>query len=199
MALAVAQDAHFFIAGDRINDLTCEKVGTSRRLEAVLACQDRMVRVIAGDALLYEAPMGGPVLTVERYQNSNAGAGQSGQGGGGFSMSDEPQLQINRDGRYQELIYGTVRGRPPSGARPLAGRPSGAHPLEYALSMLLGMASHATSHIPLGMMPAGDGGGVGGATCGCRGAHAPTDGRAAPIHRWQRRREALGLRGSESL
>ena len=56
--------------------------------EAVLACQDRMVRVIKGNDLHYEAPMAGPVLTVERYANTSAAHGSQ---AGGFGALDPQQ------------------------------------------------------------------------------------------------------------
>ena len=46
------KDAAFYMATDRINDLTCERVTGGLRAEAVLACQDRSVRVISGSELL---------------------------------------------------------------------------------------------------------------------------------------------------
>ena len=103
------KDTYFYISNDRINDLVCEHVTRiSNKPEAVLACQDRMVRVIRGNDLHYEAPMAGPVLTVERYSNQTGGP----QGTGGFGSLDlnaQPAFAVN-DGRYRELLYGTENG-----------------------------------------------------------------------------------------
>jgi Bardet-Biedl syndrome 7 protein len=110
------KDTYFFISSDRINDLTCEELRAGNvHTECILACQDRMVRVIAGNELLYEAPMGGPVLTVEKYSNTHAGNGVS-QPGGGFGAVGSPTTnaklasQTSNDGRYHEILYGTENG-----------------------------------------------------------------------------------------
>jgi len=101
------KDTYFFIANDRINDLVCEHVTRQNtRPEAVLACQDRMVRVILGNDLHYEAPMAGPVLTVERYLNPRTANPAT----GGFgSLGDAAPVAVN-DGRFRELLYGTENG-----------------------------------------------------------------------------------------
>jgi len=113
------KDTYFFMSNDRINDLTCEKITEStlpsggRRMEAILACHDRLIRVITGNDLLYEAAMGGPVLTVERYSNARlATAGDTSAGVGSFGrFSDEPAgFETNKDGRYKELVFGTENG-----------------------------------------------------------------------------------------
>jgi hypothetical protein len=108
------KDTYFFIANDRINDLVCEHVTRQNtRPEAVLACQDRMVRVILGNDLHYEAPMAGPVLTVERYLNPRTANPAT----GGFgSLGDAAPVAVN-DGRFRELLYGTVRRAPRRAAR----------------------------------------------------------------------------------
>jgi Bardet-Biedl syndrome 7 protein len=108
------KDTYFFISNDRINDLVCEHVTGNKRPECVLACQDRMVRVVAGNDLHYETPINAPVLTVERYANSRrpaaTGAGMSGGGFGGLrSPSEEAKFDQN-DGRYKEVLYGAENG-----------------------------------------------------------------------------------------
>jgi len=102
------KDTYFFISNDRINDLTCDHITRqTNRPEAILACQDRMVRVIVGNDLHYEAPMSGPVLTVERYANSRPPS--TSQTGGFGSLGEQPAFATN-DGRYRELLYGTENG-----------------------------------------------------------------------------------------
>lgn len=107
------KDTYFFISSDRINDLTCEELRAGNvHTECILACQDRMVRVVAGNDLLYEAPMAGPVLTVEKYSNSQAGNGVA-QPGGGFGAVGSPNARApneSNDGRYHEILYGTENG-----------------------------------------------------------------------------------------
>ena len=103
------KDTYFYISNDRINDLVCDHiVRATNKPECILACQDRMVRVVSGNDLHYEAPMSGPVLTVERY--SNASAQSKSKSGGGFGdLGSAPAFATN-DGRYRELLYGTENG-----------------------------------------------------------------------------------------
>ena len=79
------KDTAFFMSNDRINDLTCEFVSSESRqrgADAVLACQDRMIRVLTGSELLYEASIDGPAVTIERYHNPQPSAGGPSQGFG---------------------------------------------------------------------------------------------------------------------
>lgn len=78
------KDTAFFMANDRINDLTCEFVSGAARADAVLACQDRMIRVLTGSELLYEASIDGPAVTVERYHNPRPNDASSAAGPHGF-------------------------------------------------------------------------------------------------------------------
>ena len=106
------KDTHFFMASDRINDLTCEHVTGQARAEAVLACQDRMVRVIGGSDLVFEAAMDGPVTTIERYDNRPA-EGQPGAAVGFGRMGQPaPASHATNDGSCKELVYGTENGAP---------------------------------------------------------------------------------------
>mmetsp|Transcript_628 Transcript_628/g.2088 ORF Transcript_628/g.2088 Transcript_628/m.2088 type:complete len:729 (-) Transcript_628:128-2314(-) len=58
-----AKDTHFYMAGDRVNDFTCAPV-TSADHNAILACQDRYLRMLQGADLYYEAAVDGAVATV---------------------------------------------------------------------------------------------------------------------------------------
>ena len=101
------KDTAFFMSNDRINDLTSEFVTGGSRAEAVLACQDRMIRVLTGSDLLYEASIDGPAVTIERYHNPTPSAGGPSQG---FGPSSPSAPQVQNDGRFKELLYGTENG-----------------------------------------------------------------------------------------
>ena len=104
------KDTAFFMANDRINDLTCLRVSGGSRADAVLACQDRMIRVLTGSELLYEASIDGPAVTVERYHNPPpSGSAAPAQGFGPVGTSAPAGYELN-DGRFKELLYGTENG-----------------------------------------------------------------------------------------
>jgi len=98
------KEAEFFMAGDRINDLTCSFISDAKKPDAVLACQDRHVRVLAGSNLVYEVPIDGPVTTVEHFDNSR----QLGVQGLGFNSvpAEAPQSSETRP----QMLYGTENG-----------------------------------------------------------------------------------------
>ena len=107
------KDAAFYMATDRINDLTCERVTGGLRAEAVLACQDRSVRVISGSELLFEQTMQGPVLSLERYHNPPppaGGASASAVGSGFGQIEARPAAYEANDGSLKEVVYGTENG-----------------------------------------------------------------------------------------
>ena len=101
------KDTAFFMSNDRINDLTAEFVTGGSRAEAVLACQDRMIRVLTGSDLLYEVSIDGPAVTIERYHNPVPSAGAPSQG---FGPSSPGAAHVQNDGRFKELLYGTENG-----------------------------------------------------------------------------------------
>ena len=108
------KDTYFFMSNDRINDLVCERIVGGAQIECAMACQDRMVRVVAGNELLYEAAMGGPVLTIDRYSNAAAGSSADAAAGSGFGRlpgdATPAGLASNESGKYKELVYGTANG-----------------------------------------------------------------------------------------
>ena len=61
------KDKYFYMSSDRIHDMLCLPLTSSLEVDAVLACQDRALRVLSGNAMLYQIAVGGPALAVERY------------------------------------------------------------------------------------------------------------------------------------
>ncbi|XP_074849474.1 BBSome complex member BBS7 isoform X4 [Carettochelys insculpta] len=66
------KDQHYYLSGDKINDVLCLPVEKLSRITPILACQDRVLRVLQGSDLLYEVEVPGPP-TVLALNNGNGG------------------------------------------------------------------------------------------------------------------------------
>lgn len=77
------KDQDYFLSGDKINDITCLSSENLTRPLPVLACQDRVLRVLQGSELSYEIEVPGPPSVLELY---------------------------NKDGG-DEILYGTTDGK----------------------------------------------------------------------------------------
>ncbi|XP_052795027.1 Bardet-Biedl syndrome 7 protein homolog isoform X2 [Mya arenaria] len=80
------KDTNFFLSGDQVNDVICLPSLLVSPLTPVLACQDRVLRVLQDSELLYEVEVPGPPVTLSLYGND---AGEDGT----------------------ELLFGTSDGR----------------------------------------------------------------------------------------
>ncbi|KAM9470198.1 BBSome complex member BBS7 [Clarias gariepinus] len=80
------KDQDYFLSGDKINDMVCLPVETVGRMVPVLACQDRVLRILQGSELLYDFEISGPPSVLELH---------------------------NRDGGKdgEEVLYGTADGK----------------------------------------------------------------------------------------
>uniref|UniRef100_W5L0U3 Bardet-Biedl syndrome 7 protein homolog n=1 Tax=Astyanax mexicanus TaxID=7994 RepID=W5L0U3_ASTMX len=80
------KDQDYYLSGDKINDIVCLPVETVGRTVPVLACQDRVLRVLQGSELLYDVEVPGPPSVLELH---------------------------NRDGgkNGEEVLYGTTDGK----------------------------------------------------------------------------------------
>ncbi|XP_055938767.1 Bardet-Biedl syndrome 7 protein homolog isoform X3 [Argiope bruennichi] len=70
------QDQNYYLSVDSINDMICldmDKVGT---IVPILACQDRILRVLKESNCLYEIEVPGPPSTLALYQNDGGDAGE---------------------------------------------------------------------------------------------------------------------------
>ncbi|XP_029703539.1 BBSome complex member BBS7 isoform X2 [Takifugu rubripes] len=76
------KDQDYFLSGDKINDITCVSSENLTRVVPVLACQDRVLRVLQGSELAYDMEVPGPPSVLELY---------------------------NRNG--EEIVYGTTDGK----------------------------------------------------------------------------------------
>ncbi|XP_060783284.1 Bardet-Biedl syndrome 7 protein isoform X2 [Neoarius graeffei] len=80
------KDQDYFLSGDKINDMVCLPVETVGRTVPVLACQDRVLRILQGSELLFDFEISGPPSVLELH---------------------------NRDGGKdgEEVLYGTTDGK----------------------------------------------------------------------------------------
>ncbi|KAA8588617.1 hypothetical protein FQN60_009962 [Etheostoma spectabile] len=76
------KDQNYYLSGDKINDIICLSSENVTRLVPVLACQDRVLRVLQGSELAYDIEVPGPPSVLELY---------------------------NKDGG-EEILYGTTDG-----------------------------------------------------------------------------------------
>uniref|UniRef100_A0A8C5A9S8 Bardet-Biedl syndrome 7 n=1 Tax=Gadus morhua TaxID=8049 RepID=A0A8C5A9S8_GADMO len=61
------KDQDYFLSGDKINDITCVTSPHLERTAPVLACQDRLLRVLQGSELLYDVEVPGPPSVLQLY------------------------------------------------------------------------------------------------------------------------------------
>ncbi|KAL7886198.1 hypothetical protein AOLI_G00064930 [Acnodon oligacanthus] len=80
------KDQDYYLSGDKINDIVCLPVETVGRTVPILACQDRVLRMLQGSELLYDFEVPGPPSVLELH---------------------------NRDGgkNGEEVLYGTADGK----------------------------------------------------------------------------------------
>uniref|UniRef100_A0A3Q1HM14 Bardet-Biedl syndrome 7 protein homolog n=1 Tax=Anabas testudineus TaxID=64144 RepID=A0A3Q1HM14_ANATE len=61
------KDQDYYLSGDKINDITCLSSENLTRPAPVLACQDRVLRVLQGSELAYDIEVPGPPSVLELY------------------------------------------------------------------------------------------------------------------------------------
>ncbi|ERE90914.1 putative Bardet-Biedl syndrome 7 protein like protein [Cricetulus griseus] len=71
------KDQHYYLSGDKINDVICLPVERLSRMMPVLACQDRVLRVLQGSDVMYEIEVPGPPTVLALH---NGDGGDSGEG-----------------------------------------------------------------------------------------------------------------------
>eukprot|EP00906_Rhabdomonas_costata_P037409 RCo052665 len=68
------RESAFYMCPDRINHLTVEHIVSDKTMDSVLACNDRMVRVVHGGDMSGESPVEGSTSTVAIYTTRNSTA-----------------------------------------------------------------------------------------------------------------------------
>ena len=110
------EDVNYFMSCDKINDTVIENITRDYECDAVLACQDRCIRVISGSQCSIEIPVSSPVssITTVTAIRSNGINGYEGDGtldiGAsaigydatgilyGTEMGEIGHVQVNREG-----------------------------------------------------------------------------------------------------
>ncbi|KAH9495726.1 Bardet-Biedl syndrome 7 protein [Bulinus truncatus] len=69
------KDCNYFLSSDKINDVLCLPVEKWNAITPILACQDRVLRVLQGSDLFYEAEVPGPPVVLELFGNSGGDDG----------------------------------------------------------------------------------------------------------------------------
>ena len=64
------QDLHYYLSADQINDVLCLPAGNHVASSPVLACQDRVLRVLLESELLYEVEVPGSPSCLSLYANN---------------------------------------------------------------------------------------------------------------------------------
>ncbi|TNN47959.1 Bardet-Biedl syndrome 7 [Liparis tanakae] len=85
------KDQHYYLSGDKINDITCLSSDNLTRPVPVLACQDRVLRVLRGSELAYDVEVPGPPSVLELYNKD------------GGKLTFLPVCE--------EILYGTTDGK----------------------------------------------------------------------------------------
>jgi Bardet-Biedl syndrome 7 protein len=67
------REAHFYMSPDKVNHITVEQI-SDKTLDSVLACNDRMLRVVKNSDLVSEHPVEGAAKTVAVYSTKNNGS-----------------------------------------------------------------------------------------------------------------------------
>uniref|UniRef100_A0A3P9B0B1 Bardet-Biedl syndrome 7 n=1 Tax=Maylandia zebra TaxID=106582 RepID=A0A3P9B0B1_9CICH len=62
------KDQDYYLSGDKINDITCLSTENLTHLVPVLACQDRVLRVLQRSELAYDIEVPGPPSVLELYK-----------------------------------------------------------------------------------------------------------------------------------
>ncbi|KAM4708731.1 BBSome complex member BBS7 isoform 2-T2 [Discoglossus pictus] len=69
------KDQHYFLSGDKISDVICLPVEKLERISTILACQDRVLRVLEGSDMMYEVEVPGQpsVLSLSGGNGGDSG------------------------------------------------------------------------------------------------------------------------------
>lgn len=86
------KDYGFAMIKDRINDLTCAPIAAGDVLSAIVACQDKFLRVYAGENLHHEFSVEGPGTAL------------------GFYGTPPVEQEMRKPGDRVQLLYGTEQG-----------------------------------------------------------------------------------------
>lgn len=69
------KDTNYMLCGDKINDVLCLPPSRTTHLTPVLACQDRVLRILQDSELLYEVEVPGPPMCLRLAENNGGEEG----------------------------------------------------------------------------------------------------------------------------
>ncbi|XP_076092911.1 BBSome complex member BBS7-like isoform X2 [Mytilus galloprovincialis] len=103
------KDTNYFLSADKISDVLCLPMEKNDDITPVLACQDRVLRVLQDAELLYEVEVPGPPVVLQLYGK------EADHGYGGICYNEENRLKVPFPICYgeegNEILYGTSDGR----------------------------------------------------------------------------------------
>ncbi|XP_030047637.1 BBSome complex member BBS7 [Microcaecilia unicolor] len=70
------KDQHYYLSGDKINDVMCLSAEKLSRITPILACQDRVLRVLQGSDLMYEVEVPGPPTVLGLHNGDGGDSGE---------------------------------------------------------------------------------------------------------------------------
>ncbi|KAF6092451.1 Bardet-Biedl syndrome 7 [Phyllostomus discolor] len=70
------RDQHYYLSGDKISDVVCPPGDRLARVTPVLACRDRLLRVLQGSDVLYEVEVPGPPAVLALHQGDGGDSGE---------------------------------------------------------------------------------------------------------------------------
>uniref|UniRef100_A0A8C5KVT1 Bardet-Biedl syndrome 7 n=1 Tax=Jaculus jaculus TaxID=51337 RepID=A0A8C5KVT1_JACJA len=70
------KDQHYYLSGDKINDVICLPVERIPCITPVLACQDRVLRVLQGSDVMYEIEVPGPPTILALHNGDGGDSGE---------------------------------------------------------------------------------------------------------------------------
>lgn len=90
------KETNFYMAGDRINDMVFAPITSKEESDAVVGCQDRMIRVLKGDTLIYDCRVEGPVNSLIALEAATP------------SVTAAPEAKAANE--FRQIVYGTDNG-----------------------------------------------------------------------------------------
>lgn len=69
-------DTNYFLASDRINDITCLNVNKVGKVTPVLACNDKIIRVVNDSEMLYEVEVPGSPTALQLHMKTGGSDGR---------------------------------------------------------------------------------------------------------------------------
>lgn len=96
------EDAHYYAADDKVNDMAVAPVIIPDEKNPILACADRFIRVLQGGELFYEVATPGACTVVEHCAANDANRAKEAEA--------NPGMKMDKRAKAREVLYGTEQG-----------------------------------------------------------------------------------------